>query len=80
MTARHLKALRDVAEAARKAEEARVEYEDTTDRLLKKKREADEKLREALRVAAELVGESLPVSERDKASQELKDMLDKKKK
>lgn len=72
---RYFNALRDVSDAARKVEEARVKYEDTLDQLTKEMGQAKQTLREALQVAAELTGESLPVSERDKATQHFKDVI-----
>jgi hypothetical protein len=64
-TTSYFNALRDVADAARKVEEARVRYEDTVDGLLREKREAEKALRAALERAAELTGKYLPSSERD---------------
>jgi hypothetical protein len=72
---RYFNALKDVAEAARKVEEARVHYEDTLDKLTSEKREAERGLREALARAAEMTGESLPTSQRDKDEQRMKEML-----
>jgi hypothetical protein len=72
---RYFNALKDVAEAARKVEEARVHYEDTLDKLTSEKREAEKGLREALARAAEMTGESLPTSRRDKDEQRMKEML-----
>jgi hypothetical protein len=72
---RYFNALKDVAEAARKVEETRVRYEDTLDQLTREKREAERGLREALARAAEMTGESLPTSQRDKDEQRMKEML-----
>lgn len=74
-TTSYFNALRDVADAVRKVEEARVRYEDTIDRLTHESREAERELRAALERAAELTGESLPVSERDKERQRQREML-----
>ena len=65
-TTSYFNALRDVADAARKVEEIRVRYEDTVDRLMSEKREAEKELRAALERALALTDEPLPVSERDK--------------
>ena len=72
---RYFNALKDVAEAARKVEEARVRYEDTLDQLTREKREAEKGLREALTRAAEMTGESLPTSQRDRDEQRMKEVF-----
>jgi hypothetical protein len=72
---RYFNALRDIADAARKAEEARVRYEDTLDRITREKRQAEKQLREALERASELTGESLPESSRDQDEKQMREML-----
>ena len=74
-TTRYVRALEAVAEAARRVEEVRVRYENTVDALAREKRAADEALRVALAYAMELTGQSLPVSEQDKARAETREAL-----
>jgi hypothetical protein len=74
-TTSYFNALRDIAEAARKVEEIRVRYENTLDELTRERREAERELRAALERAAELTGETLPLSERDKEDQRTREML-----
>lgn len=71
----YFNALRDVADAARKVEEIRVRYENALDKLTSERREAERELRAALDRAAELTGESLPFSERDKNEQRRKEIF-----
>jgi hypothetical protein len=62
--------------AARKVEEIRVRYDDTLDQLSREKRAAEKELRAALERAAELVGESLPHSQREQEEQRIQELLD----
>lgn len=73
---RYFNALRDVADSARKVEQARVKYDDALDQLSHEKRAAEKELRAALERAAELAGEPLPISTREREEQRLRAMLD----
>lgn len=72
---RYFNALRDVADAARKVEEARVRYEDGLEQLTREKRAAEKELRAALERAAKLIGETLPLSRRDQKDQQLQELI-----
>ena len=74
-TTSYFNALRDVADAARKVEKIRVKYENALDQLTSERRKAERELRAALDRAAELTGESLPLSERDKDEQRRKEIF-----
>lgn len=72
---RYFNALKDVANAARKLEAARVRYDDTVDQLNREMREAEEEFRAALERAVELTGEVLPVSNRQREAQRMKALV-----
>lgn len=74
-TTSYFNALKAVADAARRLEEIRVRYEDTVDRLGREKREAEGQFRQALEHVSELVGETLPRSERDAEDRRVREML-----
>ena len=72
---RYFNALREVADAARRVEHLRVQYENTLDQLTREKRLAEKELREALAAATELTGEPLPISQREQEEQRVQEML-----